>query len=127
MADEAKTPPKLEVKKMTVLEQLKKLDEQRTKLIEDAKAAAMKKVQEGIDDLTAIGFLCKLVEIKDEEPSARKRGAREGAGQVDPNKPCSVCNFLTSPNHDARKHRAQGDNKKPFTAKDLEQFGLKKV
>jgi len=45
---------------------------------------------------------------------------------LDPNKPCSVCNFLTEPNHDARKHRSQGDNKKPFTAKELEELGLKK-
>ena len=126
MAEATKTQPKPEVKKMTVLEQLKKLDEQRAKLIEDAKGMAMKKVQEGIDELTALGLEYKLTAI-DDVASAKKRSAREGAGQIDPTKPCSVCNFLTTPNHDARKHRAQGDNKKPFTAKDLEQFGLKKV
>lgn len=126
MAEETKTSSKPEVKKMTILEQLKKLDEQRAKLIEEAKAAAMKKVQEGIDELTALGLEYKLTAIEDVAP-AKKRGSREGAGQIDPTKPCSVCNFLTSPNHDARKHRAQGENKKPFTAKDLEQFGLKKA
>jgi hypothetical protein len=46
----------------------------------------------------------------------------------DPNAVCSICNFATTPkNHDGRMHRNQGKNKKPFTAKELEELGLKKA
>src|ERR1017187_7524033 len=113
--------PKSEGKKManTVLEQLKKLDEQRAKLLDGAKA------EEAIAELNELGFSYRLVEGDGAGP--KKRGTRAGAGAVDPTKPCSVCNFVTVPNHDARKHRAQGEAKKAFSAKELETFGLKKA
>jgi single-stranded DNA-specific DHH superfamily exonuclease len=112
-------------KKMTVLEQIKKLDEQRSKLLESAKAEALKKAEEAVAELNEIGFTYRLVEGDGASP--KKKGSRAGAGTVDPAKPCSVCNFLTTPNHDARKHRSQGESKKAFTAKELEAFGLKKA
>jgi CRISPR/Cas system-associated protein Cas10 (large subunit of type III CRISPR-Cas system) len=102
---------------MTVLEQLKKLDEQRAKLIEDAKASAMKKVQEGIDDLTAIGFMCKLVEIKDDEPAAKKRASTQKPAAE---RHCDICDIM---GHDARAHRNQ-EPKKKFTQKELLEKGL---
>ncbi len=126
MANETATP-KPEGKKTvanSVLEQLKKLDEQRAKLLDGAKAEALKKAEEAVAELTELGFRYHLVEGG---AAPKKRAARAGAGTVDPDKPCSVCNFVTVPNHDARKHRAQGDAKKAFTAKELEAFGLKKA
>lgn len=123
MANET-APPKSEVKRMSVLEQLKKLDEQRAKLLDGAKAEALKKAEEAVAELNEIGFSYRLVEGGE---APKKRGTRAGAGTVDPTKPCSVCNFVTVPNHDARRHRAQGEAKKAFTAKELEQFGLKKA
>src|ERR1035437_4597117 len=116
--------PKSEVKRMSVLEQLKKLDEQRAKLLDGAKAEALKKAEEAVAELNEIGFSYRLVEGGE---TPKKRGTRAGAGAVDPNKPCSVCNFVTVPNHDARRHRAQGEAKKAFTVKELEAFGLKKA
>ena len=116
--------PKPEVKRMSVLEQLKKLDEQRAKLLDGAKAEALKKAEEAVAELNEIGFSYRLVEG---DGAPKKRGTRAGAGAVDPNKPCSVCNFVTVPNHDARRHRAQGEAKKAFTVKELEAFGLKKA
>jgi hypothetical protein len=122
MADDTKTTPKPEVKKMAstkaqqALEALAKIETLKAEAIQELLADRQK-----IDDqLGQLGYT-------DRKPARKRGGAREGAGTVDPTKPCSVCNFLTSPNHDARKHRAQGDNKKPFTVKDLEQFGLKKA
>lgn len=41
--------------------------------------------------------------------------------------PCKVCAFETAPPHDARAHRSQGDNKKPFTKDELQELGLEKV
>jgi len=124
MANETAKP---EGKKManSVLEQLKKLDEQRAKLLDGAKAEALKKAEEAVAELMELGFSYRLVE--GDGPAPKKRGSRAGAGTVDPDKPCSVCNFVTVPNHDARKHRAQGESKKAFTAKELEAFGLKKA
>jgi hypothetical protein len=56
----------------------------------------------------------------------RKAGKTGITRQRDPNAPCAICNFVTVPNHDARKHRGQGDSKKAFTAKELDELGLKK-
>jgi hypothetical protein len=56
------------------------------------------------------------------------RPAKEGSKrQRDPNKVCDVCQFVTSPPHDARKHRSQGKDKKPFTNDELVQLGLQKA
>lgn len=108
--------------KMSVLDELKKLDDQRAKLIEGAKAEALKKAEAAIAELNALGFPYSLV-AGDSKGSKKSGITRKRADDA----PCSVCNFVTIPQHDARKHRSQGDNKKPFTAKELESFGLKKA
>lgn len=110
-----------EVKNMSVLDQLKKLDEQRAKLMADAKAEALAKAEAAVADLNAIGFSYRLVE-GDGAPKAKRQQR-----QKDPNEPCKTCNFVTAPPHDSRRHRAQGEAKKPFTVKELEALGLKKV
>jgi hypothetical protein len=107
-------------KKMTVLEQIKKLDEQRAKLLEDAKTEALKKAEDAISELKALGFSYSLAE-GDSKPKGKTKSTR----QRDPNKPCSVCGYVTDPPHDGRLHRNQ-DPKKPFTAKELGELGLTK-
>ena len=120
MASETTQPPKPEVKKMPstkaqqALEALAKIETLKSEAVTELLAERAK-----IDE--------QLAQLGYTDGRAKKKGTRAGAGAVDPTRPCSVCNFLTTPNHDARKHRAQGDNKKPFTAKELEQFGLKKA
>jgi hypothetical protein len=121
-------PPKfiplrlIEVKKMTVLEQLKKLDEQRARLVTDAKMEALTKAENAISELSGLGFSYQLVEgnvKKSKTGITRKR---------DPNAVCTICGFATSPkNHDGRMHRNQGDKKRAFTAKELDELGLKKA
>lgn len=113
---------KQEAKTMTVLEQLKKLEEQRATLLEGAKKEALAKAEAAVADLNAIGFDYRLVE-GDEEPEAKKKIITR---HRDPNEPCSVCGYCTNPPHDARKHRSQGAAKKPFTDRQLAELSLTK-
>ena len=65
--------------KPTTLQQLKKLDEERTKLLEGAKADALARAEEAINELTALGFDYELVEPA--RATARKsRTARKSVG-----------------------------------------------
>jgi hypothetical protein len=115
---------KMKEKKMSVLDELKKLDEKRILLIETARDEALKKVNAGIEDLNALGFAYRLVEDGEQPPAKKKAGAI--TRQRDPNKPCDTCGFVTSPSHDSRAHRSQSP-KKPFTTKELEEKGFKKL
>ena len=47
---------------MSVLDKLKALDDQRAKLLEDAKKEALEAVHKAIADLNALGFDYRLVE-----------------------------------------------------------------
>ena len=121
MAEATKTT--IEVKKnVSVLEQLKKLDEQRAKLLEDAKTEAVKKAEDAVAELNELGFAYRLVE--GEEAPKKK----SGAGKPRTKKDCTICKFGTEPHHDGRHpaHRDQGDPKKPFTEKQLKELGLAK-
>ena len=103
--------------KKTALEQIKELDKQRQAITEEAKKEALAKVHEGLDDLKALGFNYGLTSGKDTAGS--KGSVSDG--------PCHFCNFETVPPHDGRKHRAQGDKKKAFTATELKDLGLAKA
>jgi hypothetical protein len=100
-------------------EQIRKLDDQRKKLIEGAKAEAMQNVQKAIDDLNALGFSYRLVE-------ATVTGSK-GAARKSSDGPCPICKFKTVPPHDGRRHRSQGDNKRPFSAQELSDLGLARL
>ncbi len=103
--------------------------------------ATMSKVQEALKAMETIEKLkadaiAELLEQRgkiDEQLSqlghteGKRSSGKKTQRHLDPDKPCTVCNFATVPNHDARKHRAQGDDKKPFTAKQLEELGMKKA
>lgn len=82
-------------KSMTVLEQIKKLDEQRAALLDNAKAEALTKVNSALETLNSLGFTYSLSETAG-KPKSKK--------PVDPTKPCSYCG---KPGHDARFHRAE--------------------
>ena len=63
---------------MSVLDEIKKLDEQRAKLLSDAKAEALKKAQTAIDTLNSLGFNYQLV--SGDAPKAirqRRSGVRD--------------------------------------------------
>src|ERR1035438_964861 len=115
--------PRTEVKPRvnTALERLKKLDEERAALMEQATKEAKDRAEAAISDLNALGYNFHLAEGESTGKPAKKRQQR----QKDPNTPCSLCKYVTEPPHDARAHRSQ-EPKKPFTNKELEERGFKK-
>ncbi len=61
------------VERSSALEKVKKLDAERAKIIEDAKQEAMATAQTAIEELNALGFTFKLVEVS-QERKGRGRG-----------------------------------------------------
>ena len=116
-------------KLMSVLEKLKALDEQRAKLLEDAKKEALEAAHKAIADLNELGFDYRLVEGRTltakKPPKERSEGEapRRQARDV----PCPICEFKTKPHHDGRAHRSQQEPKRPFTEEELVEKGLTKV
>jgi hypothetical protein len=95
---------------------IRKLDEQRKKLIEGAKVEALQNVQETINNLNSLGFSYRLAEETD--------AGRNGAVRKSSDRSCPICKFKTVPPHDGRRHRSQGKDKKPFSVQELTEFGL---
>lgn len=108
---------------VSVLDKLKALDAERAKLLNDAKKEAMDKVEAAINDLNSLGFNYRITEVAGRSSTGGE--ARKGT-RTPSNKPCPICNFLTEPPHDARKHRSQAE-KKPFTAEECAALGMTKV
>lgn len=101
-----------ETKRVNVLEQIKKLDEQRASLLANAKKEALDKAQAAIAELNSLGFSYTL-----QESVKGKKATRN----TDPaKKHCPICDM---DGHDGRVHRSQ-DPKKKFTAKELQEKGL---
>lgn len=107
----------------SVMDQIRKLDEQRNALLENAKKEAMEKANAAIADLNSLGFNYRLTE----SGSAASSGNRKGTRQTNPDTVCKICNFKTEPAHDGRRHRGQKDGPKPFTDDELAALHLKKV
>ena len=84
-------------KEPTTIEKIKKLDDERAKLLESAKADALARAEEAINELTALGFDYELVEPG--RATARKpRTARKGsAPDHHPKGTCPICEFSTKP------------------------------
>jgi hypothetical protein len=102
-------------KPMNIIEQLKKLDEQRAALLANAKTEALEKAKTAIAELNSLGFYYTL-----REGAATKR--KTVTRNTDPSKKhCPVCDI---DGHDARAHRGQGKNKKKFTGVELKGLGL---
>jgi hypothetical protein len=112
--------------KLTTLQQIKKLDEERAKLLESAKSDALARAEEAINELNALGFDYGLVEPA--RATARKtRTARKGmVPDHHPKGTCPICEYATKPPHDKRSHRAQ-TRKKPFTDAELAERNLVKA
>jgi hypothetical protein len=110
--------------KQTTLQQLKKLDEERTKLLEGAQADALARAEEAIKELTALGFDYELVEPA--RATARKSRTAHKASAPDhhPRGMCPICGWATNPAHDKRSHKSQ-TKKKPFTDAELAAKGMR--
>lgn len=103
----------------STMDQIKKLDEQRRKLLEDAKQEALEKAQRAVAELNSLGFSYAL-------SSSGRRGAGKGSRQMSEG-PCPICKFRTNPAHDGRRHRAQGERKRAFSAQELAEMGYSKA
>src|ERR1700675_1912038 len=109
--------------KPTTLQQLKKLDEERTKLLEGAKADALARAEEAINELTALGFDYEIVEPA-RETARKTRTVRKGlVPDHHPKGTCPICEYATKPPHDKRSHKSQ-QKKRPFTDKELAERGM---
>jgi hypothetical protein len=105
----------------TAAEKYRQLIEEANKLKETAAAELRTSIQRNIDELNTLGFSYRLAE------GPQLTGRAKKSREKDPSTPCSVCKFVTSPPHDGRVHRSQGDRKKPFTAAELVEKGFVKL
>ena len=111
-------------KEPTTIEKIKKLREEEAKLVETAKAEALAKTTEGIEELKALGFDYELTEPT-QTKAPRKAGTRKAIDHT-PKGTCPICEYATNPPHDKRSHRAQ-TRKKPFTDAELGQRGIERA
>jgi hypothetical protein len=114
---------------MSVLDKLKVLDDERAKLLEDAKKEALDAAHKAIADLNELGFDFRLVEgpstTKARRPP-RERTESEAPTRQTRDVPCPIREFRTEPHHDGRAHRSQ-EPKRAFTVEELAERGLAKV
>ena len=109
--------------KLTALQQIKKLDEERAKLLERAKADALARAEEAINELTALGFDYELAEPA-REAARKTRTVRTGlVPDHHPKGTCPICEYATKPPHDKRSHKSQ-KKKRPFTDEELATRGM---
>ncbi len=104
----------------TALEQIKKLDDQKNKLRDQAKHEGLSRAMEAIEEVNSLGFSYSISE------RGSARGTRGGVRQKK-DAPCPICKFKTSPAHDGRRHRSQGNKKTAFTNNELAALGYSKV
>src|SRR5205807_7003294 len=109
--------------KQTLIQQIKKLDEERAKLLERAKADALARAEEAINELTALGFDYELTEPA-RETARKARTVRNGlVPDHHPKGTCPICEYATKPPHDKRSHRSQA-RKKPCMDAELAERNL---
>lgn len=117
---------------LSLMEQVKALDEQRARLIDGAKAEALKKIDEAINELAGLGFKYRLIDDEGSPSRPTKNSTFKAAsGDMKITRPmkdkiCETCGFKTTPLHDGRAHRSQ-KSKAPFTHKELEALKLVRV
>lgn len=117
------------IDRKSALERIKALDQERAKIMDEAKGEALTRANEAIQALNALGFSYRLNEGGTSTDSGRRAGSgegRKGTRQVNAERPCPICGFRTEPPHDARKHRSQ-DPKRPFSPEELEANHMKRV
>ena len=116
------------------LTQLRTLDKQRLRLLEDAKAELIRKIDKDLELLRGLGFDYaistrapkKKKRKANGEVKAKSNGKAKPNGRLSQGHPCSVCGFVTEKPHDARSHRWQKP-KAPFNARELVERGMVKV
>jgi hypothetical protein len=119
-----KTPTKgIEMAEKDPIARIKELDAERARLLDEAKKEALARAQQAVADLNALGFAYNLTQIS----AGRKAVGKRATGRIPVDNPCRICGFRTNPPHDARKHRFSKARKRPFTAKELTDLGLRKV
>lgn len=99
---------------MKLQDQLDNLEEKRRGL-----QAQLDEVEGKMNELKKKRAEELYAELKELGLEAPKRGRVQR--QRDPEKPCPICNIK---GHDARAHRSQGKNKKPFTKEELKEKGF---
>jgi DNA repair exonuclease SbcCD ATPase subunit len=112
--------------KQTALQQIKKLDEERTKLLESAKTDALARAEEAINELTALGFDYELAEPARMTARRTRTARKASAANHHPKGTCPICDYATKPPHDKRSHKSQ-QKKRPFTADELDHRSLVRV
>lgn len=98
-------------------QRIKQLQDEIANLQADAREQLLQRIRKDLAELNSMGLTYQLV-------SGRSRGGSASKRFSDPDRACPVCKFKTEPYHDARTHRAQGRNKKPFSADELRNLGL---
>jgi hypothetical protein len=114
---------------LSALDRIRQLDEERKRIMEEAKGEALARANEAVDALNALGFNYRLASGGEGGGTGRRatsEGGRKGTRQVNPNRPCPICGFRTEPPHDARRHRGQ-DPKRPFSEEELQANHMRRV
>jgi hypothetical protein len=112
--------------KLTTLQQIKKLDEERAKLLESAKTDALARAEEAINELNALGFDYELVELARGTAHKTRTARKASIPDHHPKGTCPICEYATKPPHDKRSHKSQ-QKKRPFTADELHQRSFVRV
>lgn len=109
-------------KQSSPLQQLRQLDRQREKILDEARQEALANAEKAVEALNDLGFHYRLAQesVRRVKKAAAKRTRRTT------DRPCPICGFKTNPPHDRRAHRFQ-PSKKPFTADELKDRGLVKA
>jgi hypothetical protein len=113
---------------MSVLDELKALDEKRAQLLEGAKKEALDNAEKGVAQLNDLSFDYRLVEGASTASPARapRKASSHPLKRETRDVPCPICHFKTTPHHDGRMRRSQ-KTKKPFSVEELMEWHLTKV
>lgn len=107
MAEKVEKLP-IKEEKLTPVQKLARLDAERAEILASAKADALQKANEAVDELNALGFHYLLCE-EGTKPNGTTKGMPSDA-------PCPICAFKTTPPHDKRSHKTHPG---PFNDEDL--------
>ena len=111
----------------SALDRIKQLDQERARLLEEAKREAMDRATQAVADLNALGFNYRLTEV-DDDTSTSARPSDEGSKRVrrmvKPGTACPVCKFATEPPHDGRAHKKHPE---PFRDEELAERGMRRI
>jgi len=124
------------------IEQIQELDAQREQILSEAKTNALKRAEEAISELNALGFhyyigkteknVRPAMKRPKQLPGVERRGRAKQAAldksarHKPQDKPCPICEYRTDPPHDRRSHRTQ-KRKRAFTDKELEAAGMMRL